>query len=99
MVPLSSLVTDNKVGGEKMDRRKLVYNILKEIEKGNEPRYTDYDVELQFFGEVVEMMQGENLIENATVIRGGTGNPVKMTLLNHAKVTIDGMEYLEQNNV
>ncbi|WP_144464031.1 MULTISPECIES: YjcQ family protein [Bacillus amyloliquefaciens group] len=26
------------------------------------------------------------------------GNPVKTTLLNHVKVTFEGMEYLEQNN-
>ncbi|MBW8583406.1 hypothetical protein QFW94_12960 [Bacillus velezensis] len=52
-----------------MDRRKLVYSILKEIDKGNEPRYANVD--LQFFGEVVEMMQSKNLIENATVIRDG----------------------------
>ncbi|MDL0428702.1 YjcQ family protein [Bacillus sp. 4A_MP3] len=82
-----------------MDRRKLVYSILKEMDKGIEPRYTDYDADLQFFGEVVEMMQRKNLIENATVIRAGMGNPVKMTLLKHAKITFDGMEYLEQNNV
>ncbi len=29
-----------------MDRRKLVYSILKEIDKGNEPRYADYNVDL-----------------------------------------------------
>lgn len=81
-----------------MDRRKLIYSILKELDKGLEPRHTDYDVDLQFFGEVIEMINRKNLIENATVIRGGIGNPVKMTLLKHAKVTFDGMEYLENNS-
>ncbi|QEO62957.1 hypothetical protein EVS87_012245 [Bacillus altitudinis] len=81
-----------------MDRRKLIYSILKELDKGLEPRHTDYDVDLQFFGEVIRMMESKNLIENASVVRGGMGNLVKMTLLKHAKVTFDGMEYLEDNS-
>jgi len=83
---------------EKLNKRKLIYSILKEIDNGNEPSFNDYDVTLEQLGEVVEMMASGNLIENATVQRGGIGNKVIYTHLKHTKVTIDGLQYIEDNS-
>ncbi|MDW0115066.1 YjcQ family protein [Sporosarcina saromensis] len=81
-----------------MNKGKLIYSILKEIDKGNEPSFKNYDVTLEQFGEVLEMMASGNLIENAIVQRGGIGNKVIYTHLTHTKVTMGGLQYLEDNS-
>ncbi|WP_153733159.1 hypothetical protein [Sporosarcina obsidiansis] len=59
-----------------MNKIKLFYSILKEFDKGNDPSFKDYDVTLEQFGDVVEMIALGNLIENATIQRGGIFNKV-----------------------
>ena len=81
-----------------MDKRKLIYSILKEIEQGNEPKYTDYDIELEDFGSVLEMMQEGQLIKGAKVQRAGQGNKIVYAFTNQAKIQMEGLNYLEENS-
>ncbi|BDH62125.1 hypothetical protein MTP04_22550 [Lysinibacillus sp. PLM2] len=81
-----------------MDKRKLIYSILKEIEQGNEPRAVDYGIELEEFGTVVEMIQRQGLITGAMVQRAGIGSKVVYAFLDRAKIEIPGLDYLEENS-
>ena len=83
-----------------MNKKRIIYSILKEIEKGeNEPRFTDYDINLDEFGDLVKLIQNDELIKGASVIQGGMGNHVQMVLLDSAKITMKGLNYLEENSL
>lgn len=79
-----------------MNKKELIKEILKSIEKVNEPTFIDYDLTKEDFGNLVDLMVDENLIKDATVIRGGIGNKVQIVFLNTAKITMKGINYLEQ---
>ncbi|GAB0170534.1 YjcQ family protein [Lysinibacillus sp. CTST325] len=81
-----------------MDKRKLIYSILKEIEQENEPKSQDYEISLEEFGTVVEMMQSDGLIKGALVQRGGRGNGVVYAFTHKAKIEMKGLTYLEENS-
>lgn len=81
-----------------LDKRKLIYSILKEIDQGNEPKANDYGIELEEFGSVVEMIQRQGLISGATVQRAGIGNKVVYAFLDRAKIELPGLDYLEENS-
>lgn len=79
-----------------LDKRKLIYSILKELEKGNEPKFSDYGVDKDLFGDTIEMMQNGDLISGAKVIR--EGKKVKFTIISYTKVELEGLNYLEENS-
>lgn len=81
-----------------MDKRKLIYSILREIELGNEPKHTDYGIELEEFGSVVEMIQSEGLIVGAKIQRAGKGSKIVYAFTHQAKITMKGLNYLEENS-
>lgn len=75
-----------------MNRRKIIYSILREIDKGEkEPKAIDYDLDDYKFQEIVIMMQEEGLIKNAAFASS-------ITWLNVASITMDGLDYLEENS-
>ena len=79
-----------------MDKKELMCKILKSLNDNKEPKASDFNVDLELFGDVVEMMQSNGLIKNATVERGGIGKKVVFTHLGHAKITLGGLNHLEQ---
>lgn len=81
-----------------MDKRKLIYSILKEIEQGNEPKSQDYEISLEDFGTIVEMMQSNGLIKGAFVQRAGRGNVIAYVFTNKATIEMKGLDYLEENS-
>lgn len=81
-----------------MDRKKLIYSILKELEQGNEPKQSDYELELEQWGELAELIRDEGYAKNVTVQRGGLGNKVVYAWLDKAQITIKGLDYLEENS-
>lgn len=82
------------------NKRKIIYSILKEIEgKGSEPRAEDYGITVNGFGAIIDMIEEEGLIKGSKVIRGGMENEVQVLFLSGSKITMKGLEYLEENNV
>lgn len=81
------------------NKRKIIYSILKEIEKNEvEPKAEDYGISNAEFGDIIEMMGEEKLIKGSGVARGGRGNKAQIVFLNGAKVTIKGLDYLDENS-
>ena len=80
-----------------MNMKKIIYSVLKEIEKGETiPKFSDYNLSLIEFRDLIDQIQDDDLIKGASVPRG-QGNPDRMVLLNTAKVTFRGLDYLEKN--
>jgi hypothetical protein len=45
------------------------------------------------------MIIQKNFIENTQVIRGGIGHKVQGVLLKNSRITLDGIEHLEENSL
>lgn len=82
-----------------MNRKRLIFSVLKEVEKCNYPNCSDYDVTKDQYGDIIDLMVSNNLISNASVVRGGRGNKVQIIFLNKAKITLEGLGYLEENSI
>jgi hypothetical protein len=81
-----------------MNRKKLIYSILKELEQGNEPKREDYDLELEQWGELAELIRDEGYANHVKVQRAGMGNKVIYAWFSSAKITIKGLDFLEENS-
>ncbi|HHX23707.1 MAG TPA: hypothetical protein GX723_06820 [Thermoanaerobacterales bacterium] len=82
------------------NKRKIIFSILKEIEKGEiEPRAEHYGISDAEFGDIVSLMEEDGLIKGSGIARGGRNNAASVVFLNTAKITLKGLEYLEENNI
>ncbi len=78
---------------------KIKYSILKEIEKGDSiPKYTGYGISKEEFGEIVELIIGDELIKDGEVNRMGIGNKIQYIFLTKARLTSKGYQYLKENS-
>lgn len=81
-----------------MNKKKIICRVLREIEKGeNQPIFSDFDISLIEFRDLIDHIQDDDLIKGASVPRG-QGNPARMVLLNNAKITLKGLDYLAKNS-
>ncbi|MGE6630738.1 YjcQ family protein [Bacillus sp. NPDC077027] len=79
-----------------MDRRKLVYSILKELQEGNEPKQTDYEITYEQWGEIAELIRDEGYAKGVSILYAD--DSVYFVSLSSAKITMKGIEYLEANS-
>jgi hypothetical protein len=82
-----------------MDRKKLIYSILKELEQGNVPKRIDYGLEQELWGDIADLIHDKDYAKNIIVTRGGIGHKVQGVQYSSAKITIDGIDYLEANSL
>lgn len=79
-------------------KKELVIKILKSLdEKSEVPFKEDLGLDLEQYGELLEIMQQGNLIFGANITRAGQGNKVTMVFTDNIKITVNGIEYLENN--
>lgn len=81
-----------------MNRKKIIFSILKEIQKGNEPNREYYELDKEQWGEIAELIRDEGFAKDIQVTRAGIGNKVHLVWYSSAKITIKGMDYLEENS-
>lgn len=82
-----------------VNHRKVIFSLLKEIkENESEPKAKDYGLQISEFGDIVDMMLDEKLITGAGVSRGGRGNVALVVFLSGTRITLKGLEYLEENS-
>lgn len=77
-----------------MDKNIILY-ILEGIHNNEEPRFYDFDIDKDTFGEIVEKIQNEGLISGAKIFRVGLENRVAVVSLQNAEVEIKGINYLK----
>lgn len=80
-----------------MDIKKIIYSILKEIQNGErEPQASDYDLTNEQFADIAKIISDENYADNISIAKAGEKSIV---WLNSAKITMKGIEFLNQNSV
>ena len=78
-----------------MDKDKIICSILETIEKGNDiPKSSLYNIEKDYFNEIIYSMQEDGLIEGVVFSKGGKGNKVLVSFLENANLTTEGKIYL-----
>lgn len=81
-----------------MNRKKIIYSILKEIEQGNEPKMEDYDLDLEAWGGIAEMIRDEGYARRVKVQRAGIGNKIIYAWYSPNDITEKGLNFLEENS-
>jgi hypothetical protein len=82
-----------------MDKKELLLKILYDIDKGNKCNAATYEIDLQLFGDVLEIAIDEGYVKGALFQRAGQGNPVLYAMTDNAKITLAGLNYLERHNI
>lgn len=80
-----------------MNRKKLIFKILKELQDGQEPKQVDNELDLQQWGEIAELIKGEGLAKGINVLYGD--DEVQYVEFSSPKITMKGIEFLEENSV
>lgn len=80
------------------DKMHIMLSFMKELDGGNIPSASDYNLEQSDFGAVVELCQNEGYITGAKFARGGRGNKIIISFLENVELTVKGMEYLKENS-
>jgi len=79
-----------------VNRKKLIYSILKELQDGIEPNKSDYELDLQQWGEIALLVKNEGFANGIGVFYAD--NEVYTVSFNSAKITMKGMNFLEENS-
>lgn len=79
-----------------MNRKKIIYSILKELEQGNEPKRSDYELNDEQWGEIAVLIKDEGYAKNIMVLYAD--NTVYNVGYHSAKITMKGIEFLEENS-
>ncbi|MFF6017080.1 YjcQ family protein [Lysinibacillus fusiformis] len=74
--------------------KKFILNILDGIFNAEEPKFYDFDIDKETFGEIVEVIQNEGLISGAKISRVGLDNRVAVVSLHHAELELKGLNYI-----
>ena len=80
------------------DKLKVMLSFMRELNDGNIPNATDYDLDKDGFADIIEACQDAGYIKGASIQRAGMGNKVAIMWLDQAKLTVKGMEYLHENS-
>jgi hypothetical protein len=84
-----------------INEKKVIISLLAELRNDDEekkPHWDDYGISKEKFASIVDMMMDEGLIKNASISRGGIGNKAQAVFLNNARVTLKGLDYLQDNS-
>lgn len=73
----------------------IILYILEGIHNHEEPKFYDFDIDKETFGEIVETMQRDGLISGAKVSRVGLENRVVVVALQDVKVELKGLNYMK----
>lgn len=80
------------------DKLKVMLSFMREINDGNIPVASDYDLEDRAYYEIIDMCQNEGFISGANFSRGGRGNLILIAFLDNVKLTFKGIEYLNDHS-
>jgi len=82
-----------------INKLEVMLNFMREINNGNIPKHSDYELEKTEFYDIIDICQNEGLIEGATFARVGRGNKITMAFLENTKLTVKGIEYLNKYSI
>ena len=79
------------------NKLKVMLSFMREINDGNIPSHTDYGLEKTEFYDIIDACQDEGLIKGANFSRG-KGNRILIAFLENTKLTVKGLEYLDEHS-
>ena len=80
------------------DRLKIMLSFMRELNDGNIPSASDYDISNGEFWDIIDACQDAEYIKGAHFSKGGQKNPILFCFLDNVKLTVKGMEYLHENS-
>lgn len=80
-----------------INKLKVMLSFMREINDGNMPTHSDYELEEVEFYDIVDACQDNGLIKGVKFWRDKNKKIVKMDLEN-VKLTVNGMEYLNEHS-
>jgi hypothetical protein len=81
-----------------LSKKESIIKILDSLNENSKvPPANELGLDQEGYGEILEIMQQDNLIFGANISRAGQGNKVHMVFTDGTKITIRGIDYLEKN--
>ena len=80
-----------------IDKLKIMLSIMRELNDGNHPTASDYEIEREEFYNILEACQDAGYIKNVRISYGAQKNIIWATI-EDARLTVKGMEYLHENS-
>lgn len=80
-----------------MNRKKLIFSILKEIQEGKSLSRSDYSLDLKTWRELALLIKNEEYATGIAIAYGD--NEIVEVSMSSAKITIKGLDFLEENSV
>lgn len=80
------------------NKLKVMLSFMREVNDGKIPNAADYNMTSVEFWDIVEAAQDEGLIKDAVFKKGGQGNNILICFTDGIKLTVKGLEYLDENS-
>lgn len=79
-----------------INKLKVMLSFMREINDGNIPNASDYGLANHEYWDIIDACQNEGLIKGVSFSRGGKG--ILTCFPQNVKLTVKGMEYLNENS-
>lgn len=80
-----------------IDKLKIMLSIMRELNDGNYPKASDYEITSEEFYNIIEACQDEGYIKNVRMSYDAQKRIIWATI-EDARLTVKGMEYLHDNS-
>lgn len=80
-----------------INKLKVMLSFMREVNDGNIPVPADYDLTKEEFNDIVDACQDAGLIKGVRFARG-KGNQILVAFLDGVKLTVKGLEYLDEHS-
>ena len=81
-----------------VNKLKIMLSFMREVNDGNMPSASDYGITNIELWDIIDACQDEGLIKGARFSRGGPGNPILLCFTESIKLTVKGLEYLDNHS-
>lgn len=80
-----------------VNKLKVMLSFMREVNDGNIPSALDYRLDKQEFYEIIDACQDEGLIKDVKISKGAH-NRILAVSLDGVKLTVKGLEYLNEHS-
>lgn len=81
-----------------MSKKENIIKILSSLNENSKvPTNNELGLDEEQYGEILEIMEHDNLIFGTNITRAGQGNKVQMVWTDNTKITVKGIDYIEKN--
>lgn len=81
-----------------VNKLKVMLSFMREVNDGNMPIAADYGITNEEFWDIIDACQDDGLIKGARFAHGGQSNPILICFTDGIKLTVKGLEYLDEHS-